>query len=109
MFPRACGLAAPAKACATSARARQTPGANAGCCRDFYETREWTPDPSARLTACLYEGYALQTIHIPGAQPHPTKLVQSAAMAAVAPPRPSYRPHLPPRLISAGILSGRAA
>jgi P-loop containing NTP hydrolase pore-1/C-terminal domain on Strawberry notch homologue len=70
-----------------------------------YETREWTPDPSARLTACLYEGYALQTIHIPGAASHPTTLVQSAAMAAVAPPRPSYRPHLPPRLTTAGILS----
>jgi predicted RNA methylase len=70
-----------------------------------YETRAWTPDPSARLTACLYEGYALQTIHMPEAAPHPTKLVQSAAMAAVAPPRPSYRPHLPPRLITAGILS----
>ena len=26
-------------------------------------------------------------------------------MAAVAPPRPSYRPHLPPRLFTAGILS----
>ena len=70
-----------------------------------YETRDWTPDPSARLTASLYEGYALQSIHIPGAHPHPTKLVQSAAMAAVAPPRPSYRPHLPPRLIAEGILS----
>ena len=70
-----------------------------------YETREWTPDLSARLTACLYEGYALQTIHIPGAAPHPTKLVQSAAMAAVAPPRPCYRPHLPPRLTTAGVLS----
>ncbi len=70
-----------------------------------YETREWTPGASARLTASLYEGYALQAIHIPGATPHPTKLVQSAAMAAVAPPRPSYRPHLPPRLLSGGILS----
>ena len=46
-----------------------------------------------------------RSIRIPDAQPHPTKLVQSAAMAAVAPPRPSYRPHLPPRLLSAGILS----
>jgi predicted RNA methylase len=71
----------------------------------FYETREWTPDPSVRLTACLYEGYALQTVQIPGAAPHPTRLVQSAAMAAVAPPRPCYRPHLPPRLTTAGILS----
>src|SRR6202021_1756385 len=26
---------------------------------------------------------------------HPTRLVQSAAMASVAPPKPSYRPHLP--------------
>jgi predicted RNA methylase len=69
-----------------------------------YQTREWTPGAS-RLTASLYEGYALQAIHFPGAQPHPTKLVQSAAMAAVAPPRPGYRPHLPPRLLTAGILS----
>ena len=60
------------------------------------------------LTASLYEGYALQTIHIPGAQPHPTKLVQSAAMAAVAPPRPSYRPHLPPRLLVRRHPVGRA-
>jgi P-loop containing NTP hydrolase pore-1/C-terminal domain on Strawberry notch homologue len=70
-----------------------------------YETREWAPGASARLTASLYEGYALQAIHIADATPHPTKLVQSAAMAAVAPPRPAYRPHLPPRLLAAGILS----
>ena len=68
-----------------------------------YETRDWTP--ASRFSAGLYEGYALQTIHFAEAQPHPTKLVQSAAMAAVAPPRPSYRPLLPPRLISSGILS----
>jgi predicted RNA methylase len=70
-----------------------------------YETCEWTPAASSRLTASLYEGYALQSIRIADARPHPTKLMQSAAMAAVAPPRPCYRPHLPPRLTSAGILS----
>jgi P-loop containing NTP hydrolase pore-1/C-terminal domain on Strawberry notch homologue len=72
-----------------------------------YETREWMPTEgrSERLSASLYEGYGLQSIAIPHAQTHPTKLVQSAAMAAVAPPRPSYRPHLPPRLLAAGILS----
>jgi hypothetical protein len=68
-----------------------------------YETRDWVP--ASHLSAGLYEGYALQTIQFADAQPHPTRLVQSAAMAAVAPPRPSYRPMLPPRLISAGILS----
>ena len=68
-----------------------------------YETRDWTP--ASHFSAGLYEGYALQTVLFPDAQPHPTKLVQSAAMAAVAPPRPSYRPLLPPRLVSSGILS----
>ena len=72
-----------------------------------YETREWTPGSggSGHLTASLYESYALQSIHIADARPHPTKLVQSAAMAATAPPRPCYRPHLPPRLLGTGILS----
>jgi P-loop containing NTP hydrolase pore-1/C-terminal domain on Strawberry notch homologue len=72
-----------------------------------YETCAWQPAEagSARLSASLYEGYALQSIRIPEAKPHPTKLVQSAAMGAVAPPPPSYRPHLPPRLVSAGVLS----
>src|SRR5262249_33729345 len=48
-----------------------------------YETREWAPGET-RFSASLYEAYALQTIHFPAAQPHPTKLAQSAAMAAVA-------------------------
>ena len=68
-----------------------------------FEVRDWMP--SSRFTASIYEPYALQTIHFPSAQPHPTKLVQSAAMAATAPPRPSYRPHLPPRLLTDAILS----
>jgi len=60
-----------------------------------YETIDWTPPEGARLTEAIYEEYGLQSIRIPGAKPHPTKLVQSAAMASVAPPRPSYRPMLP--------------
>src|SRR6516165_2366879 len=70
-----------------------------------YETVDWTPPEGSRLTDALYEEYGLQSIHIPGAQPHPTRLVQSAAMASVAPPKPSYRPHLPPKLITDGVLS----
>ena len=60
-----------------------------------YETVEWTPPEGARLTDAIYEEYGLQSIRIPGAQAHPTKLVQSAAMASIAPPKPSYRPMLP--------------
>ena len=70
-----------------------------------YETIDWTPPLGARLTDALYEGYALQSIRIPGSQAHPTKLVQSAAMASVAPPKPSYRPHLPADFVETGVLS----
>jgi predicted RNA methylase len=69
-----------------------------------YETVAWTPAESGRITEALYEEYALQSIRIPGSQSHPTKLVQSAAMASVAPPIPSYRPHLPD-VITGGLLS----
>ena len=60
-----------------------------------YETADWSPPEGARLSEAIYEEYGLQSIRIPGSQAHPTKLVQSAAMASVAPPKPSYRPLLP--------------
>jgi predicted RNA methylase len=71
-----------------------------------YEAVDWTPPEDTRLTDALYEEYVLQSIRISGSQPHPTKLVQSAAMASVAPPKPAYRPHLPANVIANGLLSG---
>ena len=70
-----------------------------------YETVDWKPAEGGSLTEALYEGYDLQSIRIADARPHPTRLVQSAAMASVAPPRPTYRPHLPANVVSAGLLS----
>ena len=69
-----------------------------------FETLDWQA-PSEELQDCLYETYAPQSVNIEGASPHPTSLVQSAAMASVAPPKPSYVPDLPKRLITDGILS----
>ncbi|MBN9027671.1 MAG: strawberry notch family protein, partial [Rhizobiales bacterium] len=66
---------------------------------------EWTPPEGARLSDAIYEEYRLQSIRIPGARAHPTKLVQSAAMASVASPKPSYRPRLPVDLVADNLLS----
>jgi len=60
---------------------------------------------TTRLSDAIYETFRLQAIDIPGASPHPTKLVQSAAMASVAPPKPSYRPKLPAAILRDGLLS----
>ncbi|HTO78949.1 MAG TPA: strawberry notch family protein, partial [Methylocystis sp.] len=70
-----------------------------------YELRQWKAPEGDALSAGLYERYAVQSISIEGAKPHPTTLVQSAAMASVAPPKPSYRPHLPKSIIESGLLS----
>ena len=69
-----------------------------------YALRDWKAPQGGALSAGLYEPYAVQSIAIEGAKRHPTTLVQSAAMASVAPPKPGYRPHLP-KSVESGLLS----
>ncbi|NPU66392.1 methylase [Bradyrhizobium sp. 83012] len=74
-------------------------------CELAYEPVDDPSEDGPRLTEALYEPYQLQSIRIPEAKPHPTKLVQSAAMASVVPPKPTYRPHVLPPLVTNGVLS----
>jgi predicted RNA methylase len=69
-----------------------------------YEVLDWVGS-GREFGEGIYEVYEPQGIHINNAQKHPTPLVQSAAMASVAPPKPTYHPLLPSRLIEEGILS----
>jgi hypothetical protein len=71
-----------------------------------YTQRDATEEANtARLSDAIYETFRLQAIDIPGAEPHPTKLVQSTAMASVAPPKPTYCPKLPSGILRDGLLS----
>jgi predicted RNA methylase len=63
------------------------------------------PETGGELTESVYEPYKPQRVQVAGAKPHPGPLVQSAAMATVAPPKPTYQPHLPKELIEAGGVS----
>ena len=64
-----------------------------------------TEAPAADSAAGPYAPWRPGAVRIPGALAHPTPLVQSAAMAAVAHPAPAYRPMLPERVVSDGLLS----
>ena len=70
-----------------------------------YETVDWTAPTNGQIADTLYEPYTLQSVHIVGATPHPTRLVQSTAMSSVAPPKPSYQPRFPAGLVEQGMLS----
>ncbi|MCF2152270.1 strawberry notch family protein [Desmonostoc muscorum LEGE 12446] len=68
-----------------------------------YEVIEWTASEGLKDT--LYETYRPQRIRIKDALPHPSLLCESAALALVSPPAPTYKPHLPGNIITQGLLS----
>lgn len=59
----------------------------------------------SEFTDSVFASYSPQRLTIPGAKPHPGKLVQSAAMSAVQPLTPTYAPVLPGNVIQEGLLS----
>ncbi|BBD62813.1 hypothetical protein NIES2109_56630 (plasmid) [Nostoc sp. HK-01] len=68
-----------------------------------YEVVEWSATDGLKDT--LYETYHPQRIRIKDALPHPSLLCESAALALVSPPAPTYKPHLPQNIVSQGLLS----
>ena len=74
------------------------------------EPREIDIEPAERHgdgtdAASTWTPWSPASFRVPGAAEHPTPLVESAAMADIAPPVPSYRPLLPPALVDDGLLS----
>ncbi|MEY4055630.1 MAG: hypothetical protein RL519_965, partial [Pseudomonadota bacterium] len=53
----------------------------------------------------VYADYRPSRVVIPDAGEHPTHLVESAAMASIAAPKPNYVPCLPERTVTARLLS----
>ena len=68
-----------------------------------YEVVEWTATEG--LKDALYESYRPQRVRIKDALPHPSLLCESAALALVSPPAPTYKPHLPQHIVAQGLLS----
>lgn len=67
-----------------------------------YSTCDWSGEGHE---VGLYQAWRLARIAFADPRPHPTPLVESGAMASVAPPAPTYRPVLPPTLRRDGLLS----
>lgn len=62
------------------------------------------PPAAGALSESVFEGYEPSAV-IEGSQIHPSPLVESAAMATVDPPKPTYWPLLPLELVHSGRLS----
>lgn len=67
-----------------------------------YETVPWSGEGR---DVGLYQAYAVGRLRFAKSAPHPSPLVESAPMASVAPPAPSYQPRLPATIAAQALLS----
>ena len=57
------------------------------------------------LTDSIFEQYQPQPLKVKNAQPHPSKVSESAAMSAIEPPVITYKPNLPQDIVEKGVVS----
>jgi len=67
-----------------------------------YETIPWSGEGR---DVGIYQSYSLGRVKFPTPRAHPSELVESAPMASVAPPAPTYRPVLPVEILDKGLVS----
>jgi predicted RNA methylase len=56
----------------------------------------------AAFSDSIFDDYAPRKVNVPGAKPHPSPLVESAAMASIDPPDVTYQPKLPKGALEGG-------
>ena len=99
--PRAFRVISPVALLQPRARALATPAGRLGFLASrtsiAYETKDWTGEGR---DVGLYQAYQVARVQLADAPAHPSPLVEAAAMASVCPPRPTYRPVLPPPMLS---------
>ncbi len=99
--PRAFRVVSPVVLLQPRARALATPAGRLGFLGSSaaiaYDTKDWTGEGR---DVGLYQAYQVARVQLPEAPAHPSPLVEAAAMASVCPPRPTYRPVLPPAMLS---------
>jgi len=57
------------------------------------------------LTDSVFEQYQTAPLRVEGAKPHPAKVSESAAMSAIEAPPITYKPSLPQKIITDGVVS----
>lgn len=67
-----------------------------------YETVPWSGEGH---DVGIYQSYSLGRVKFAKSSPHPSELVESAPMASVALPAPTYRPVLPAQIVETGLVS----